>query len=96
MHSLGIADPRAAEAPTIALEDAIRAVRSVVAMGEPAEADVSADSTFEELGLSSLDFTEVLVALEETIHRAVDVESISADLVTVGDLTRLRLVPATS
>lgn len=92
MESADSPQPVRVAAETIALDDAVRAVAAVVAAGEPSEANVTGDSTFDELGLSSLDFTEVLVTLEETVGRAVDVESITEDLVTVADLTKLRLV----
>jgi acyl carrier protein len=74
----------------ISIDDAIRAIELVLGSGD-ASTSVTATTTFDELGLSSLDFAEVLVALEEIAGRAVDIESISEDLVTVADLTKLRL-----
>jgi acyl carrier protein len=83
-----------ANSKAISIDEALRAVESVLGDGAQSATGITPSATFDDLGLSSLDFTEVLVALEEVAGGEVDSESISEDLVTVADLTKLRLVSA--
>ena len=56
---------------------------------------LGAETSLEELGLSSLDRIELLVALEQKLGRSVD-ESVFADARTVADLDRLSELPSTA
>ena len=50
-----------------------------------ADVEISATSKLEDLGMSSLDFTEVYFAIEERIGFELD-PAAAADVATVGDL----------
>ena len=50
--------------------------------------DISRDSTFESLGIDSLDIVEMLMGLEETFNITVPEEE-AVNIKTVGDIVKL-------
>jgi acyl carrier protein len=71
-------------------DDAVRAVRRVLAnKGEPAT-EVGVDSLLRDLGLDSLDLAEVLILLEDVVRGELEPAS-AGRLERVGDLSRLRV-----
>jgi acyl carrier protein len=73
----------------VTLEQVVEAIRSVAGAKREIPGAVRSDTVLEELGLSSLEVAEVIVALEERIGGELDTDS-AADAVTVGDLVRLK------
>jgi long-chain acyl-CoA synthetase len=78
-------------APPVAASraDNVESVIARFAGGRP----LAPDATLEELGLSSLERIEMMVALEEALNTTVD-ETAFSNAVTVADLERLAVAPA--
>lgn len=73
----------------VTLDQAIQAVNSVLAKSRRDAPVATAETTMEELGLTSLDIAEVVVALEDLIGGELDTVN-APDVTRVGDLVNLR------
>jgi acyl carrier protein len=73
----------------VTLDVAIATINEVLGNRRDEWIPVGADTTIEELGLDSLDLTELLVALEERVGCELDPAS-AEDIEAVRDLTELR------
>jgi acyl carrier protein len=73
----------------VTLDQALEAVNSVLAKSRRNAPVATAETTMEELGLTSLDIAEVVVALEDLIGGELDTAN-AADVNRVGDLVLLR------
>ncbi len=69
----------------IAEGDVAAIVRAQLGAKLPPEAPVTAGSTLKELGLSSLDLTEIYFAIEERVGTELD-PTAAADVKTLGEL----------
>jgi acyl carrier protein len=67
----------------------VAVVSDVLAVTQADPRPATAETRLEELGMSSLDFAELLAALEEAAGGEIDMSSV-AGLETVEDLVRLR------
>ncbi|HEX8065571.1 MAG TPA: phosphopantetheine-binding protein [Thermoleophilaceae bacterium] len=80
-----------AERGDVTLDQAIEAVDRVVARSRAEPVRVTAETTLEDLDLTSVDVAEIVVALEEMLDADLDTES-AGEILSVGDLTGLRRV----
>jgi acyl carrier protein len=73
----------------ITLETAVGAINQVLGERRPNWTPVDADARLVELGLDSLDISELFIVLEEAMGRQLDPMS-AGGLERVGDLVKLR------
>lgn len=77
--------------PKLTADMAVEAVNEVLANKRNRVDDIDASVPLQDLGLDSLEVAELFAALEERCGLELDPDS-ARSLVTVGDLTRLRVV----
>lgn len=70
---------------SISVDDVAGIIRTQVGDKLPADVPLDAGAVLEELGLSSLDVTEVFVSIEELVERELDSVP-AADARTLGEL----------
>jgi acyl carrier protein len=79
--------------PRITVEDAVRAVNTVLADIAPDCPPAEADTPLRTLPMESIEFSEVLAELEDVVGGEIDPDSLVL-AETVADLTRVRPVVA--
>jgi acyl carrier protein len=73
---------------SISVDDVAGIIRAQVGDKLPADVVLGSDAVLEELGLSSLDITEVFVSIEELVERELDSVPAS-DAKTLADLVAI-------
>jgi acyl carrier protein len=81
--------PPGAVTPAVSIDQAIAAVEELLAQRRGSFPVPTADTSFQALGLDSLDMAELFVIVERTVGRRLDSET-AGEVLVVSDLARLQ------